>query len=303
MPPKVNWDEPWGNRPPATVQEAGQRLKAAYGKWEGQASAAVAQANAAHAGRRTAEKRADQAEARVGELERRAELQVFEPDIYAPGSGHSWFADAARVALKEGGGDGGVEAARRRLDAHEQYEHRRTDRRLRVLQAERAAEAALTRTRAETSLYLRWSEAGGRLFEMVDELKDVERLSASRTLGSGGYFSPPAWLIERFVHAPRAGAPLAALMTGLPIPPGTDSINVPRFAAGASMGRACRPLTAARSPTAIPLRARSRRCCRPSSSISIHRCSSSTRALCRSMKPSAPTSPRTSPPNWMGSSC
>jgi HK97 family phage major capsid protein len=162
----------------------------------------------------------------AAELEQRASLQVFEPDMYAPGSGHSWFADAARVTFQEGGGDGGVEAAQERLQSHEEYEHRRTDQRLRLLQAERAAEAALTRTRAETSLYIRWSEAGGKLFEKNDELRGLERR----------YFTPPAWLIDRFVHAPRAGAPLAALMTGLPVPPGTDSINVPQFRTGGGIG-------------------------------------------------------------------
>jgi hypothetical protein len=48
----------------------------------------------------------------AAELEQRASLQVFEPDMYAPGSGHSWFADAARVTFQEGGGIGtGVQAA------------------------------------------------------------------------------------------------------------------------------------------------------------------------------------------------
>lgn len=178
------------------------------------------------------ERRAAQAD----ELEERARLQVFEPDLYAPGSGHSWLADAARVTLHQGDGDGGVSAAQERLAAHERFEHRRTDQRLRRLQAERAAEAALTRTRAEASLYIRWREAGGQLFERTDEMNDVERRAMTRTPGQGGYFVPPAWLVERFVHSPRAGAPLAALMTGLPMPPGTDSVNVPRFATGGGIG-------------------------------------------------------------------
>ena len=180
-------------------------------------------------------RQAEQLEQDNAEL--RGRLAVNEPDLYAPGSGHSWFADLARVAKNTGDGDGGPQAARDRLDAHERFEHRRTDRRLRRIQAEHDAEEVLTRTRAEASLYTRWRAASGRLFDEHDELRDLERRSgATRTAGEGGDFSPPAWLIDRFVHSPRAGAPLAALMTQLPLPPGGQSVNVPRFAAGKGAG-------------------------------------------------------------------
>jgi hypothetical protein len=179
------------------------------------------------------EQRADRADQAVTEL--RGRLQVSEPDIYAPGSVHSWFRDVAQVACKQGDADGGPSAARGRLAAHEQYEHRRTDRRLRLLQAEREIESTLTRDPAQAALYMKWKAAGGQLFERWDETR-AETRADSRTPGAGGYFAPPGWLVDQFVHAPRAGAPLAALMTRLPLPHGVQSINVPQFATGNGAG-------------------------------------------------------------------
>ena len=184
----------------------------------------------------------EQRAARVPDLERRAEraeaLQVIEPDLYAPGAGFSWFADIARVALKQGDDrQGGVLAARERLARNEEFEHRRTHRRMRQLQAEHDLERVLTRTPAEAAIYTRWAEAGGQLFDKYDELRDLEKRSgATRVSGAGGTFSPPGWLLDRFGHSPRAGAPLAAMMTQLPLPAGVQSINVPLFAAGGGAG-------------------------------------------------------------------
>jgi HK97 family phage prohead protease/HK97 family phage major capsid protein len=183
------------------------------------------------------EQRADRAER--GEQELRARLTVGEPDVYGPGSTHSWFRDIAQVAVKQGDADGGPNAAAERLAAHRKYEHRRTDRRLRLLQAESELESALTRDPAQAALYLRWQAAGGQLFDKFDEMRDaggMEQRAASRTLGAGGYFDPPGWLVDQFVHSPRAGAPFAQLWTRLPLPGGVQSINVPQFAAGSGAG-------------------------------------------------------------------
>jgi HK97 family phage major capsid protein len=181
------------------------------------------------------EQGAGQLEADNREL--RGRLEVREPDVYGPGSSHSWFRDVAQVALKDGDGDGGPKAAAGRLEAHQRHEHRRDARRLQWLQAERELESALTRDAAQAALYMRWRAAGGNLFDKHDEMRDIEhRSGATRTQGSGGYFAPPGWLVDQFVHAPRAGAPLAALMTRLPLPQGVVSINVPQFATGGGTG-------------------------------------------------------------------
>ena len=58
------------------------------------------------------------------------------------------------------------------------------------------------------------------------------RTDPSRTPGQGGYFSPPLWLIDEFAMAPRPGRVLAALMPGLPLPQGAQSVNLPRLTAG-----------------------------------------------------------------------
>jgi HK97 family phage major capsid protein len=174
---------------------------------------------------------------RASELEQR--LQVVEPDIYGPGGGgrHSWLADIARVTRRRASGDGGLQAAEKRLADSERYEHRKMDRRLRQLIAERELERALTGSAEEYIVFERWKAAGGKLFEKNDELRDLELRAASSTPGQGGYFEPPLWLIDAWSHSPRAGAAMAALWTQLPLPLHQgDTINVPVLAAGAGAG-------------------------------------------------------------------
>lgn len=60
---------------------------------------------------------------------------------------------------------------------------------------------------------------------------DPEYRDLIRTDGNGGYFVPPLWLSD-YVELARAGRPTANLVTNLPLPPGTDSINVPKISTG-----------------------------------------------------------------------
>jgi HK97 family phage major capsid protein len=53
-----------------------------------------------------------------------------------------------------------------------------------------------------------------------------------RTDGNGGYFVPPIHLVSQYEALARAGRPTANLVTNLPLPGGTDSINVPRVSTG-----------------------------------------------------------------------
>ena len=186
------------------------------------------------------ERRAVQAD----ELERRAaaQLSVSEPPVYGPGSQFSWFRDATAVAIPGAHieRDGGRAGAEKRLHDYAAYGHHRTERRLLAARqnAESMTEAAITSTRQEAVLYERWRRAGGQLFERQHELDGMERelRALSRTAGDGGYFAPPDWLVSQFVHAPRAGAPFAALWTNLPMPRGFSSINMPRFSIGGASG-------------------------------------------------------------------
>lgn len=58
------------------------------------------------------------------------------------------------------------------------------------------------------------------------------RVTPDRTDGTGGYFSPPAWLNELFATANRPGRVLAGLMPKFPLPLGVSSVNVPIIGTG-----------------------------------------------------------------------
>lgn len=77
-------------------------------------------------------------------------------------------------------------------------------------------------------------EARGRLERHAAEVRiDPEYRDLTRTDGAGGYFVPPLWLSD-YVELARAGRPTANLVTNLELPPGTDSINIPKIATGAA---------------------------------------------------------------------
>lgn len=64
----------------------------------------------------------------------------------------------------------------------------------------------------------------------------LERRDLTRTDGAGGEFVPPLWLMQEYAEAARGGRVFANLMRKLPLPPGTDSINIPRVTGGAATG-------------------------------------------------------------------
>ena len=75
-------------------------------------------------------------------------------------------------------------------------------------------------------------EARARLDRHASEvLVDPEYRDVNRTDGTGGYFVPPLWLSD-YVELARAGRPTANLVTNLALPPGTDSINIPKINSG-----------------------------------------------------------------------
>ncbi len=118
-----------------------------------------------------------------------------EPLTYEPGGQHSYFRDRIDVALTDN------RQAAARLERHA--------REIRGLQAERdsaAREAAVT--------------AG------------IELRATTTSESSGGAMSPPLWLIDMMVTAPRSGRVLAARMPSIPLPAGVGEINLPRVATG-----------------------------------------------------------------------
>ncbi|MGO9929938.1 MAG: phage major capsid protein [Mycobacterium sp.] len=64
------------------------------------------------------------------------------------------------------------------------------------------------------------------------QFNDFEQRDLSRTDGYGGYFSPPAWLIDQYVEFARPGRPLADILDKRPLPGGVDVVNVPKILTG-----------------------------------------------------------------------
>lgn len=56
-----------------------------------------------------------------------------------------------------------------------------------------------------------------------------EMRAPSRIVGQGGYAIPPLWLIDEYIPALRPGRVAAGLCRQMPLPEGTDSINIPRL--------------------------------------------------------------------------
>jgi len=74
-------------------------------------------------------------------------------------------------------------------------------------------------------------EAAQRLQRNTREVA-LETRALSTTDGTGGEFVPPLWLVSEYVALARAGRPTANLVRPAPLPPGTDTINLPRIATG-----------------------------------------------------------------------
>lgn len=73
-------------------------------------------------------------------------------------------------------------------------------------------------------------QAAERLGRHMAEMRDL-----TRTDGAGGYFVPPAWLVEEFAPYLRAGRVTANLCQAYPLPGKTDSINIPRITTGTAV--------------------------------------------------------------------
>ncbi|WP_082959817.1 phage major capsid protein [Mycobacterium sp. E2462] len=63
-----------------------------------------------------------------------------------------------------------------------------------------------------------------------------EQRALSRVDGAGGYAVPPLWMMNEYVTLARPGRPLANAVVNQPLPPGTDSINIPKLLTGTKTG-------------------------------------------------------------------
>ncbi|GAB3766385.1 HK97 family phage major capsid protein [Nocardioides ginsengisegetis] len=122
--------------------------------------------------------------------------------VYGRTSGESYFRDLVAVSLNGGAMQ---HDAIRRLNEHAQMVER--------------ASGDLPKEFRATPLRM----AAGSL---------EQRVNPNRTDGQGGNFVPPLWLIDEYVSLLRNGRATADLCSVRELPPGTDSINLPKVATG-----------------------------------------------------------------------
>ncbi len=157
-----------------------------------------------------------------------------EPMIYGRASGHSYFLDMARVSGKRGDGDGGLHAAEERLSRH--TAELRVELPARQERRTKAAFEAFEKSFETGSPAERRAQATAMANMQRQGISPFERRAMSRVDGSGGYLVPPLWLIDELVPYLRAGRDFANLWRGMPLPGGTDSINLPRITVGSATG-------------------------------------------------------------------
>jgi HK97 family phage major capsid protein len=94
--------------------------------------------------------------------------------------------------------------------------------------------------------------------QVADQIKERiqrgEQFIGSRALtttdGGIGEFVPPLWMIDEYVRLARAGRVFADQLRPVPLPPGTDSINLPRLATGTAVAEQATQNTAVQNTDA-----------------------------------------------------
>jgi HK97 family phage major capsid protein len=145
-----------------------------------------------------------------------------EPNTYSRHNpGNSWLLDVARSET----GRGELDEARGRLARHAKEQKETIERRRAV--AEQRAASELGQMLADLE------RVNPALARSLAEQGLVEKRAVSRVdTTSAGEFVPPLWLIDLFAPLARAARPFADQVRNIPLPGGTDSINVPRVTTG-----------------------------------------------------------------------
>lgn len=68
------------------------------------------------------------------------------------------------------------------------------------------------------------------------ELNAFERRAGNTTVGTGGTFVPPIYMIDDWIAFLRFGRPFVNSLRNVPLPAGTDSINIPKLTTGTLTG-------------------------------------------------------------------
>lgn len=66
----------------------------------------------------------------------------------------------------------------------------------------------------------------------VADIMGAEKRALSTTDGAGGDFVPPLYLVDEYIPLARAGRPFVNACRNIPLPAGTDSINLPKISTG-----------------------------------------------------------------------
>jgi HK97 family phage major capsid protein len=89
---------------------------------------------------------------------------------------------------------------------------------------------AMERMRRSNRENFEWATRGkGRDTKLGTQIRAI-----SQTAGAGGEFVPPVWLNDQYAILLRAARAFADQCVSQPLPPGTNSINVPKITTGAS---------------------------------------------------------------------
>jgi HK97 family phage major capsid protein len=144
-----------------------------------------------------------------------------EPQTYGRGSRNSYFLDLIRAQLR------GDATALDRLTRH-----------AKELDVEMPRREARRRELAERRMEQEWAGERGRDVPVYrDGVSPFEtRVAPNRTDGQGGYFIPPLWLIDEYIPLLRNGRPFTNIVRNLPLPGGTDSVNIPKVLTGTTTG-------------------------------------------------------------------
>ncbi|MFE2041670.1 phage major capsid protein [Streptomyces sp. NPDC059477] len=162
------------------------------------------------------EQRAAAIHARHGQAgERRERVSVTsEPETYRKGGRTSYFRDLFRAQMK------GDSAAAERLSRNDREVSARLER------IARGAEEALK------------------------GIEGLEARALSTTDGAGGEFVPPLWMVNDYIELARAGRVAADQVRSMALPPGTDSISLPRLASGTAVAEQASQNTAVQNTDA-----------------------------------------------------
>ncbi|MFD5033644.1 phage major capsid protein [Streptomyces sp. NPDC058405] len=72
-----------------------------------------------------------------------------------------------------------------------------------------------------------------RLRRNDEQVRDgMQKRALTTTDGSAGEFVPPLWMVDEYVALARAGRVVADQIAHQPLPPGTDTISLPKLASG-----------------------------------------------------------------------